>query len=408
MALLDGIRVVEAASMVLVPSAASMLADFGADVIKIEPPPGDENRRLHERPAMPDSEIAYSFLMDNRSKRGIVLDLKQPDGQAVLHRLVDRADVFLTNFRPPALERLRLRWEDLAPRNGRLVYASASGFGEAGPDAPRPAYDTVVYWSRSGLESSVLTADGRLGPIPAGSGDHPSAVALFGAVMLALFARERMGRGLKVSTSLLASGLWANATTLQAQLCGATFHPKWTRETAPSFGAVYYRTRDGRALKFSLVNPGRLWPRFCRAVGQSALETDPRFATQDERVKHAQELIALLDRIFAERDAAEWVERLQAEDLPFAMLPTYPEIARDPQAVANGMFVPLDHPRFGRLHTVDSPITVAGEPKTPPRAAPELGEHTEAVLAELGYSRAAITDLLERGIAVQRRPRGAD
>ena len=403
MALLDGIRVVEAASMVLVPSAASMLADFGADVIKIEPPQGDENRRLHELPAMPDSEIAYSFLMDNRTKRGIGVDLKQPDGLAVLHRLVDRADVFLTNFRPPALERLGLRWEDLAPRNARLVYASATGFGEAGPDAGRPAYDTVVYWSRSGLESSVLTPDGRLGPIPAGSGDHPSAVALFGAVVLALYARERTGRGLKVSTSLLASGLWANATTLQAQLCGAIFHPKWTRETAPSFGTVYYRTRDGRALKFSLVNPGKLWPRFCRAVGQPALENDPRFATQEGRVKHAQALIALLDRIFAERDAAEWLKRLEAEDLPFAMLPTYPEIARDPQAAANGMFVELEHPRFGRLRTVDSPITVAGEPKTPARAAPELGEHTEAVLAELGYSPAAIADLLARGIAIGRR-----
>jgi len=394
--------------MVLVPSAAAMLADFGADVIKIEPPQGDENRRLHELTSMPDSEIAYSFLMDNRTKRGIVLDLKQPDGLAVLHRLVDRADVFLTNFRAPALERLRLRWEDLAPRNAHLVYASASGFGEVGPDAPRPAYDTVVYWSRSGLESSVITPDGRLGPIPAGSGDHPSAVALFGAVVLALYARERTGRGLKVSTSLLANGLWANATTLQAQLCGATFHPKWTRETSRSFGAVYYRTRDGRALKFSLVNPGRLWPRFCRAVGQPALEHDPHFATQEARVKHAQELIALLDRIFAERDAAEWLKRLEAEDLPFAMLPTYPEIARDPQAQANGMFVPLEHSRFGPLHTVDSPITVAGEAKTPARPAPELGEHTEALLAELGYSQAAIADLLDRRIAVQRRPRGAD
>jgi crotonobetainyl-CoA:carnitine CoA-transferase CaiB-like acyl-CoA transferase len=206
MGLLDGIRVVEAASMVLVPSAASMLADFGADVIKIEPPQGDENRRLHELTSMPDSEIPYSFLMDNRTKRGIALDLKQPDGLAVLHRLVDRADVFLTNFRAPALERLGLRWEDLAPRNTRLLYASATGFGEAGPDALRPAYDTVVYWSRSGLESSVLTPDGRLGPIPAGSGDHPSAVALFGAIVLALYARERTGRGLKVSTSLLAGG----------------------------------------------------------------------------------------------------------------------------------------------------------------------------------------------------------
>jgi crotonobetainyl-CoA:carnitine CoA-transferase CaiB-like acyl-CoA transferase len=399
MSVLQGLRVVEASSMVLVPSAGAILADFGADVIKVEPPEGDLSRHVHELPALLESEIPYFFVMDNRSKRGIVLDLKDPDGVAVLHRLVARADVFLTNYRPTALARLRLRWEDLAPLNPRLVYASASGFGEAGPEAGKPAYDTVVYWSRSGLESHVLTPDGRLGPIPAGSGDHPSALALFGAVMLALYARERSGRGMKVSTSLLANGAWTNATTLQALFCDATFHPKWTRDTARSFGAVYYQTRDGRLLKLSLVNPVKLWPRFCRAVGRPGLVDDPRFATPAARRQHAQELIGLLDGIFAEADAADWKARLEANDLPFAILPTYPEIAQDPQMAANGMFPELHHPRYGPLKTVDSPITVAGEKKVPPQAAPELGQHTTEILGELGYSPREIESFLARGIA---------
>ncbi len=245
---LDGIRVVEAASMVLVPSAAAMLADFGADVVKVEPLEGDQNRRLHELPGMPTSDIAYSFFLDNRSKKGIAVDLKTADGRAILDRLVMRADVFLTNYRAAALARLRLRYEDLARRNDRLVYASATGFGDSGPEAGKPAYDTVVYWSRSGIESTMFPLDDWLGPIPAGAGDHPSATALFGAVTLALFARERTGRGLHVTTSLLANGLWANATTLQAQLCGATFRGKRRRTETDSFGAVYYRTRDRRVL----------------------------------------------------------------------------------------------------------------------------------------------------------------
>src|SRR5213078_656685 len=175
---------------------AAILADFGAEVVKVEPPEGDYNRKMHELPTLPQSETPYCFLVDSRSKRSIVLDAKSADGVAILHKLVSTSDVFLTNYRSPALEKLKLRWEDLAPLNPRLVYASASGFGEAGPEAEKPGYDTVVYWSRSGLETSLLTPEGTLGQLAGGAGDHPTALALFGAVMLALFARERTGRGL--------------------------------------------------------------------------------------------------------------------------------------------------------------------------------------------------------------------
>ena len=401
--LLAGIRVVEAASMVLVPSAAAMLADFGAEVIKVEPPEGDYNRRMHELPTLPASATPYCFLMDNRSKKGVALDLKDLDGVAVLHRLAGSADVFLTNFRPAALEKLKLRWEDLAPLNPRLVYASASGFGEAGPEAEKPGYDTVVYWSRSGLETSLLTPEDTLGQLAGGAGDHPTALALFGAVMLALFTRERTGRGLKVGTSLLAAGAWANSWNIQAQLCGATFPPKLPRERARSFGAVYYRTRDGRMLKLALVNPEKLWPRFCRVVGRPDFVTDPRFAEPAGRRTHVQELVATLDVIFASEDAMHWRARLEAHDIPFAILPTYAEIASDPQLRANGLLPEFEHPRFGRLATVDSPISVAGVPKTPPAAAPELGEHTREVLRTLAYSEAQIQQLIERGVAIQAR-----
>jgi crotonobetainyl-CoA:carnitine CoA-transferase CaiB-like acyl-CoA transferase len=396
--MLDGIRVVEVASMILVPAAGAVMADFGADVVKVEAPEGDQNRYLHELPALPDSDIPYSFLMDNRGKRGIVLDLKTADGIAVVHRLLADADVFLTNYRAAALQRLSLRYEDLAPLNGRLVYASGTGFGELGPEAGKPAYDTVVYWSRSGIETSLLTPDGALGQIPAGSGDHPSAMSLFGAVMLALFARERTGRGAHVTTSLLANGVWANAALIQAQLCGATFHPKVPRERGQAL-SVYYRTGDGRALKFSFVNPAKLWPRLCGALDRPDLVADARFAEAAPRRANAAALMAILEPIIAKHDAAYWKGRLEAYDLPFAILPTYAEIACDEQMRANGLLPALDHPRFGPLRTVDSPITVAGIDKRRPRPAPELGQHTAEVLAELGYSKDEVADFIARGIA---------
>jgi formyl-CoA transferase len=398
---LEGLRVVEVASVILGPSAAAIMADFGADVIKVEPPEGDENRRLHELTGMPDSPIPYSFLVDNRSKRSVALDLKQPEARAILLQLVATADVFISNYRARALARLGLDWDRLRALNPRLVWAAGTGFGEAGPEADKPAYDTVVYWTRSGLESSLVTADGALGAFPAGSGDHPTGLALFGAVMLGLYARDRSGQGVRVSTSLLAAGAWANACLLQAQFCGARFHPKRRREQAISFGGVYYRTRDGRALKFALVNPRRLWPRFCQAVGHPELIDDPRFATLEARREHAQALIGILDPVFATRDAAEWRERFETHDVPYAVLPTYPEVAADAQMAANDIFPEYEDPRWGRLRTVNDPITVSGIAKTPPRPAPDVGQHTREVLASLGYSGAVIDSLLARRIAIQ-------
>jgi crotonobetainyl-CoA:carnitine CoA-transferase CaiB-like acyl-CoA transferase len=401
--LLEGIRVVEAATMIMVPSAAAVLSDYGAEVIKIEGPDSpDLNRVIHELPGMPQSEIPYSFLLDNRNKRSLAIDLKAEGAVPILERLLRRADVFMTNFRPQALEKLRLTYEDLRPINPRLVYAYGTGFGEVGAEARKPAYDMVTYWSRSGLEASMFPVEGWLGPIPGGSGDHPSAMALCSAILLALFARERTGRGFKVTTSLLANGAWTNGMLVQGGLCGAKFQEKRPRERAISFGNVYYRAGDGRVFKLSLANVEKLWPAFCRSIGRPDWISDPRFATTKARTEHTAELIALLDELFAGEKMAHWGHSFEAHDIPYSVLSSYDEVVADPQMELNNVFVPMHHPKHGRLRTVNSPLSVAGEDKLEPRPAPELGEHTEEILGELGFTPEEIEGFVAQSVVARR------
>lgn len=400
--LLADLRVVEVATMVFAPSACAMLADFGADVIKVEPPgTGDLNRHYHKLPGMPVSELPYTFQADNRNKRSLAVDLKSEEGLRIVRELLATADVFVTNYRPAALAKLRLSFDDLRELNPRLIYALGSGYGEEGEERDNPGYDSVCYWSRSGIESQVFPLDSWLGPFPYGSGDHPSGTALFAAVMLGLYQREQTGRGVKVSTSLLANGTWANATMLQAQLAGAAFTERRPRDRSYNFTYIHYKTRDGRILKLCIVNAEKDWKPFCRAIGREDLIDDPRFARLDARVENMSTLIGLIDAAFAEHDIAYWAARLRECDIPHSILPTYPEAAADSQKHANRIVVPLEHPKHGTIATVSSPIEVAGYPKERATAAPELGEHSTEILQGLGWSSEEISRLVDSGI-VQR------
>jgi formyl-CoA transferase len=399
--LLEGIRVVEVATLVAVPSASMILSDFGADVIKVEPPEeGDIYRRFHLLGGMPQSEIPYPWLLDGRNKRSIALDLKSEDGLTALRELIATADIFLTNYRPAVLAKYRLRYEDLREANPGLVYALGSGFGETGPDADKPGYDIVTFWSRTALEHTVFPVEGWLGPIPAGIGDHSSGAILFGGVMAALYARSVTGRGQKVSMSLLANGVFANSIMVQAQLCGAPIPEKMPRERYPHFAAVYYRARDGRIFRHAAFADRHFAP-FCRAVDRPDLIDDPRFDTLESRNAHMPELIAIMDEVFAERDLEDWQRAFEAHDVAYSLISDYEQVASDPQLAATGAFVDLEHPRYGRFPTVNSPLELEGHAKVAPRPAPELGEHTREVLDELGRTNDEIDDLLARGIAVQ-------
>ena len=401
--ILSGMRVVEAASMIMVPSVGAALADYGAQVVKIEPLEGDLNRRGHHIPGMPTHamDYEYCFLPDNRGKRSLSLDLKAPEAKDIVRRLVEGADVFLTNFRQKALDRLGLGWPELQALNPRLVYAHGTGYGDAGPEADKPGFDSVSYWSRSGMEAALFPLEGWLGSLGYGTGDHPAGMALLSSVLLALFARERSGRGARVACSLLASGAWSNSVMLQARLLEAKFHERRPREQARNFTSVYYRSADRRIFKMSVVDAARGWPSICRAIGRADLIDDPRYATLAARTAEGRmaELVHICDGIFATRPMAYWSLALEEADVPHSVVASFDEVVADPQMAANRVFVELDDPGLGRVRTVDTPLQVDDHPKAAPRPAPRLGEHTRAILAEAGLNGEAIDGLVARGIA---------
>ena len=386
--------------MVMVPSVGAALADYGAQVIKIEPLEGDLNRRGHRIPGMPLHDHEYCFLADNRGKRSLSIDLKAPESRDILRRLVEGADVFLTNHRPKSLDGLGLGWPALQALNPRLVYAHGTGFGDTGEEIDKPGFDSVCYWSRSGMEASLFPLDGWLGPLGYGTGDHPAGMALLASVLLALFARERTGSGTRVSCSLLASGAWSNAVMIQAKLLGAQFLERRPREDARSFTAVYYRAGDRRLFKMAIVNTQRDWPKVCRAIGRPELANDPRYATLEDRVKEGRmrELIQICDAIFATRPMDYWQRRLEEADVPYSVVATLDDVVADRQMAANGVFVEFDDPQLGRARSVDTPLTLEGHPKVARTTAPRLGEHTRAILGELGLDTGQIDALIDRRV----------
>ena len=390
---LAGLKVIDASSMVMVPSASVVMADFGADVIKVEPLAGDLNRRGHLIPGMPLHEEEYCFIADNRSKRSIAIDLKTDAGLEVLKRLLTDADVFYTNTRTAALERMGLDFDTLHALNSRLIVAHGTGYGDGGAECNKPGFDAVCYWSRSGIESTIFPMEGELGAIPYGSGDHPSGMTLLTGVLMAVLQRQQTGKGTRVSTSLLANGAWANAITIQARLLNAEFLERRPRDNPRNFAAVYYKAGCGRPFKFTIIDHASTWPRFCAAIKHPELITDPKYATVEARQKVMADIVRLADSEFAKHDLDHWVTVFEANDIAFSILPTFDEIASDRQMAETEVFMDIDHPRMGTHRTVNNPIQIRDAERPNPRPAPELGQHTRELLVELGYPGSQITDL---------------
>ena len=397
--ILQGLRVIDAATYIAAPAAAAVLSDFGAEVIKIERPPhGDPFRHLVQNPEFSPSPYNYPFIQDNRNKRSVALNLAAPDGHAVFTRLIERADVVITNYQPQMQRRFRIRYEDLEPINPRLIYAMLTGYGEQGEEAEQPGYDMTAYFARSGLMNYIHAADAGPYVSPCGFGDHPTAITLVSAILLALYRRERTGKGGKVWTTLMHSGVWSNSSMVQGALLGTAQPPRWTRAAAPNPFVNHYRASDGRRFIFCLLDPGNDWPKLCRALGRPEFETDPRWATKEARLAANEAFIALLDAEFAQHPLEEWKRRFARHDVLYGIVPDNVEVANDQQMAANGVFLPLGHEG---LRTVASPMHLDGEAKRPAAMPPGVGEHTRQVLAELGYSEAEIAAMEREGVVVQ-------
>ncbi|MBV9890548.1 MAG: CoA transferase, partial [Rhizobacter sp.] len=336
----SGLKVVDLASFVAGPGAAVILSDFGADVIKVEPPVGDLWRHGHHAAPQPASDQPYQWHLANRNKRGIVVDLKSPAAEQVLKRLVEWADVLIVNTPHPARKRLKLAYEDVAAWNPRLVYADLTGFGQKGPDADLPGFDITSYWARSGL--LALTRDAGTTPTwpVGGSGDNASAVGLYSAIVTALYRRERTGKGSYVTTSLLAEGVWSASVSIQAALAGATFYGLHDRTHPANAAQNVYRAADGTWFVL-IVTPDK-FAAVAKAIGRPDLLTDPRFADPTSLAANRPQLTAVLDEVFGTKPMPYWYDVLGGEHVTFGAVRGPQEVIQDPQLAANDIVVPLE------------------------------------------------------------------
>jgi crotonobetainyl-CoA:carnitine CoA-transferase CaiB-like acyl-CoA transferase len=392
----EGLKVLDCASFIAAPAAATVLSDFGADVIKIEPPgAGDPYRNLPNLPGYPHSEHNFAWMLEARNKKSLALDLSKPEGQAVLHRLAAQADVFITNYPPQVRERLGITHTHLAPQNERLIYASFTGYGEKGEEANKPGFDSNAYWARSGL-MDLVRADEHTTPARsiAGMGDHPCAMAFYSAIVTALYKRERTGKGSHVSSNLMANGVWAASVLAQAKLVGAKFGERRPRERALNAVTNHYQCKDGRWLILSLLNEDRQWPTLARCLGREDLVTDVRFETKKDRHARSLELIKIFDETFVTRDLAEWRKILDGNGLVFGVVGILDDIPTDQQMIDNEVLVPFEN---DTMMTISSPIWVDGSRKVQPRKPPALGEHSDEILRNAGYDEAAIGKLRAAG-----------
>ena len=392
--LFDGLRILDVSSWIAAPTCAAMFADMGADVIKVEPPEtGDGYRQYYQLPPSPNSNINYTWALDNKNKRAITLNLKTEAGRGLLYELVAQCDVYITN-QPLALRReLGLTYEALAPRNERMVYASLTAYGEEGPERDTEGFDLVAYWSRSGVMNQMRHPGAEPFQAMAGMGDHPTGVALYGSIVTALLRRERTGLGGKAHTSLLANGLWSGSCFAQAVFAQGDFSEIPTQRLT----SALYETADGRWIQFSMIRTAEDFDRVVMVLDRVEWLADERFGSPEARQAHHVEMTALMREVMLERSSDEWMQRFKAEGLPVVRVAEFEDIPTDPQVLANDMAtVPRED--IGMARMVRDPINVDGVGRLGASRAPELSEHTDEVLLEMGYDSASIRQFRSQGV----------
>lgn len=393
---LEGVRVVEVAGWMAAPGAAAALADLGADVVKVEPLRGDPVRGIIRQPAVAEPFDA-PFQMDNRGKRGIAVALDRPEGQELVRRLADGADVFVNNLLLRRQQRFGLDAETLLARAPRLVHATMTGYGLEGPDAARPGFDITTFFGRGGITHAITEPGGQAPRARPAQGDHAAALALVAAVLAALRLVERTGQGQVVDVNLLATAAWTMSTDLSSTLVDGQDPPALGRRHRRHALQESFRTADDRWVLLFMPEP-HWWPRFCAVAGRPEWVDDPRLSTVAARSEHMPLVTDLMDELFATRPLDAWAQALDEAGLTWGPAATVSEVAADPHLLAVGAFPQLEHPEAGTFRTVAVPMRLRGADIGPRGPAPELGEHTREVLTELGLSAADIDAAVTDGV----------
>lgn len=395
--LLEKITVIDCASYIAGPAAATIMSDFGARVIKIESPDiGDSYRSLLRLPGLPESDENYPWILTSRNKESLALDLKFKEAHVILHKLIKKADIFITNYPFPIRTKLKINSEVILEENKKLIYASLSPYGEKGHEKDKTGYDATAWWARSGLMHAVRSnSNSEPNSSVPGMGDHPTASALFGAIMMALYKREITGEGSEVSSSLMANGLWSNGIYNQAALCGANFLENTGRGTKGAL-AEKYKCKDGRWFILVMLNEEREWPLLLRCLKREDVNDDKRFNTREGRAKNSLELMTILDEEFLSKNWGQLKELFEKSGVTFGSISEPYDHINDQQIADNEFFTKFTDKED--LLTVDSPIFMKNEKKRKPQTAPEIGEHTRQILEELNYDKTEIEKLENKKI----------
>jgi crotonobetainyl-CoA:carnitine CoA-transferase CaiB-like acyl-CoA transferase len=393
---LEGIRVVEVASFVAAPAAGALLADLGAEVIKVEVPEGELYR--HTRPRMngfkSNIDISPAFEMDNRGKRSLALDLATPEARDALLRVIERADVFLTNLLPVRQRRFGLDPETLRARKPALVHATLNGYGTRGDEADRPAFDYTAYWARTGMMDLMRAPDATPAFLRPGVGDHAAGMSLVCGILAALRVRDRSGEGQAIEVSLLQIGLYIQGNDFAQVLASGESPPTHDRAAPRNPLWNLYPTKDERWLMLVMVDSIRYWSSVCRALAREDLVADPRFSGPVERYKNSRALVAIFDGIFRARSLDEWEQSLEKAGIIWSAVRRMHEAVADPQAREMGYLPTVQHPRVGAFPTVGTPFLMSAFPMPANQPAPELGADSRTLLREAGLSDGEIAKLV--------------